>query len=268
MRRIFLILSLAFLLPAIGQAQHPAGAAISAAPVAHFSAAPIVMAAPRMAAAHPMIAARPVSHPSRVSTRITATPKTATHLAGWNHPTQHAANSVDPVYPNGYNVTDGYPVPGLGFDYPHYFATHPNAGRCRYNCAGGSFVVPFGDGGFYIPTPMYTYAEQPAEAQPAEATDAGEQAAQTEGPPEQNYPNYPNPPARVAPQPAPKQQSEYVFVRRDGTLIFAVAYSWINDRLQYVSEEGLRRTVPLNTIDMDATQQFNEQRGVPIRLPA
>src|SRR5579862_483133 len=113
MRRIFLILSLAFLFPAIGQAQHPAGAAMSAAPVAHFSSAPMAMAAPRMAAAHPMIAARPVSHPSRVSTRITPAPKTATHPAGWNHPTQHAANSVDPVYPNGYNMTNGYPVPGL-----------------------------------------------------------------------------------------------------------------------------------------------------------
>ncbi len=234
---------------------------MSAAPVARFSAAPLPISASRLAAAHPMIAARAVSRPSRISTRITATPKTITHPTGWNHPPQHVPNPVDPVFPNGNNVTNGYPVPGLGFDYPHYFATHPNAGRCRH-CFGNGFVVPFGDGGFYIPMPMY--AEQPAEVQPAEATDAGDQAAQAEEPPEQNYPN---PPARVAPQPVPKQ-SEYVFVRRDGTLIFAVAYSWISDRLQYVSEEGLRRTVPLNTIDMDATQQFNDQRGVPIRLPA
>jgi hypothetical protein len=266
MRRIFLHLSLAFLLPAIGQAQHPAGAAMSV-PVARFSPAPMVASAPRVAAVRPMIAPHPVSRPvNRTGTRISAAPHTAAHPTGWNHSTQHATNSVDPVYPNGYNVTNGYPVPGLGFDYPHYFATHPNAGHCR-RCSGNGFVVPFGDGGFYIPTPMYAFAEQPAEEQPAEATDTGEQAAQTEEPPEQNYPNYPNPPARVAPQPVPKQ-SEYVFVRRDGTLIFAVAYSWINDRLQYVSEEGLRRTVPLNTIDMDATQQFNDQRGVPIRLPA
>jgi hypothetical protein len=267
MRRIFLHLSLAFLLPAIGQAQHPAGAAMSA-PIARFSSAPMAVSAPRVAAAHPMIAAHPVSRPiTRTGTRISATPRATAHPTGWNHSTQHATNSVGPGYSNGYNVTNGYPVPGLGFDYPHYFATHPNAGRCRYNCSGGSFVVPFGDGGFYIPTPMYAYAVQPAEAPPTEAADSGDQVAQTEEPPEQNYPSYPNPPARVAPQPVPKQ-SEYVFVRRDGTLIFAVAYSWINDRLQYVSEEGLRRTVLLNTIDMDATQQFNDQRGVPIRLPA
>ena len=261
MRRIFLTLLLACFLPAIGQAQHPAGAVRSAAPVPRFSAAPLPVSAAHIAPAHPMMAARPVSRPGRTSTRITAAPKTAAHPMGWNHPPQHVTNPVDPVFPNGNNVTNGLPVPGLGFDYPHYFATHPNAGRC-HNCFGRSFVAPFGDGGFFIPIPMYV--EQPAEAQPAEPTDAGDQVAQTEEPPEQNYPT---PPARVAPQPVPKQQSEYVFVRRDGTLIFAVAYSWINDRLQYVSEEGLRRTVPLNTIDMDATQQFNDQRGVPIRLP-
>jgi hypothetical protein len=69
-------------------------------------------------------------------------------------------------------------------------------------------------------------------------------------------------------EPLPPEQSEYVFVRRDGSLIFAVAYSLINDRLQYVTAEGLRRTIPLNTLDFAATQQFNEQRGVSIRLPA
>src|SRR5579883_2436536 len=85
-------------------------------------------------------------------------------------------------------------------------------------------------------------------------------------PPSQDY--YGNPPARTYSQPPPKPEADYIFVRRDGTLIFAIAYTWINDRLQYVTEEGLRRTVPANTIDLDATQQFNDQRGVPIRLPA
>jgi len=69
-------------------------------------------------------------------------------------------------------------------------------------------------------------------------------------------------------EPLPPEQTEYVFVRQDGSLIFAVAYSLINDRLQYVTAEGLRRTIPLNTLDFAATQQFNQQRGVSIRLPA
>ena len=67
--------------------------------------------------------------------------------------------------------------------------------------------------------------------------------------------------------PAP-EQAQYVFIKRDGSIIFAVGYSLLNDRLQYVTEEGLRRTIPLSTLDIDATQQFNDQRGVPIKLPA
>lgn len=74
--------------------------------------------------------------------------------------------------------------------------------------------------------------------------------------------------SRMRSEPLPPEQTEYVFVRQDGSLIFAVAYSLINDRLQYVTAEGLRRTIPLNTLDFAATQQFNEQRGVSVRLPA
>jgi len=210
--------------------------------------------------------ARPVTRTTtRTSTRVTTTPKPV-HPISWNRGTRNNT-PADPVYPYGNPVVSGYPVPGFGFDYTHYFAVHPNAGHCRHcfvNGFGNGYVVPFVDGGLYLPYPMYT--EQPAEAQPAEEAAPAEQAQAEEPPPPPD--NYYNPPARMAPQPAPKPQAEYVFVRRDGSLIFAVAYSWINDRLQYVTTEGLRRTVPLNTIDLDATQQFNDQRGVPIQLPA
>jgi len=154
-------------------------------------------------------------------------------------------------------------VPGLGFDYDHYFAVHPNAGG-GYGCQNygyGAFV----GGGAYFPIP--TYLDQSAEVQPsteeAASTEAAAQPSE-EAPPQDVY----NPVPRTVPQAAPKPQAEYVFVRRDGTLIFAVAYSWINDRLQYVTSEGLRRTVPMDTIDLGATQQFNEQRGIAIQLPA
>ncbi len=156
---------------------------------------------------------------------------------------------------------DGYGVPGLGFDYPHYFATHPNAGRFHH---GSGFVIPFIDGGFYMPVPMY--AEESSPAQQADESAAEEQPQPAEEPPARE--NDTNTRRRARAEAAPAPQSEYVFVRRDGTLIFAVGYSWINDRLQYITEEGLRRTAPLNTLDLDATQQFNEQRGVPIQLPA
>ena len=266
MRRTLWILSLACIFPVTGQAQQHTGAAMPMMSGMRVSAASAPMAAPRMAVMRPMSSVRPVAaRPARTSTRIATAPRPI-HPITWNRGTR-SNTPADPVFPYGNPIVNGYPVPGLGFDYTHYFAVHPNAGRCHH-CFGDGFgngyVVPFIDGGLYLPYPMY--AEQPEEAQPAEESAPTEQVAQgEEAPPPENY--Y-NPPARTAPQPAPKPQAEYVFVRRDGTLIFAVAYSWINDRLQYVTEEGLRRTVPANTIDLDATQQFNDQRGVPIRLPA
>jgi len=154
---------------------------------------------------------------------------------------------------------NGFPVPGLGFDYPHFFATHPNF---QGNCfgLGSGFVVPFLDGGFYLPSvvPGEQASPQAAEEGAAESDrqrDAEEPTAR------ETFASL----DRALPVPA---QLEYVFVKRDGTLIFAVAYSWINDRLQYVTQEGIRRTIPRNTLDLDATQQFNDQRGVPIQPPA
>jgi hypothetical protein len=61
---------------------------------------------------------------------------------------------------------------------------------------------------------------------------------------------------------------EFVFVRRDGTLFFAVAYSWENGTLRYINSQGLRQTVTQDALDLGATQQFNEQRGLNFHSPA
>jgi len=67
---------------------------------------------------------------------------------------------------------------------------------------------------------------------------------------------------------APPDNEEFVFVRRDGTLFFAVAYSWEKGTLHYITSQGLPRTITEDTLDLDATRQFNEQRGLSFRLPA
>jgi len=221
------------------------------------------MAAARAALVRPTVSARPAAgQPARVSTRATAAPRT-TRPAGWNTGTRRNNLPLDPVFPNGNLTFNGYPVPGLGFDYPHFFATHPNAGRNCRHCFGfgGGFIIPFIDGSFYLPTPVYGDQGAPPPAEEA----AAEQPAPPEEPADRGANLVPSGSGRT--QPAPAQQ-EYVFVKRDGSLIFAVAYSWINDRLQYVTAEGIRRTVARNILDLDATQQFNDQRGVPIQLPA
>jgi hypothetical protein len=260
MRRTILVLLLVSTLPFIGQAQQHGGGAMSAMG-AHAFAAPmsVAHAAPVRASG----SARPVGRSAPVSTRLNAAPRAA-HPSGWNHTTTTRRNnfSTDPVFPNGGFSNGDNPVPGLGFDYPHFFAVHPNAGRRHFHDSG--FVIPFIDGGFYLPVPAY--ADQGAPPPQADDSEAANQPA----PPDQTSARDADSSLRdrMRSEPLPPEQTEYVFVRQDGSLIFAVAYSLINDRLQYVTAEGLRRTIPLNTLDFAATQQFNEQRGVSIRLPA
>ena len=263
MRRIFLLLVLGFTLPVIGQAQQRGGGAMPSISGAHAFVAAAPSAVAHVAPVRSSVSARPVVRNAPVSTRLSAAPRAA-HPTGWNHSTttRRSNFSTDPVFPNGGFSNGDNPVPGLGFDYPHFFAVHPNAGRhFRHN---SGFVIPFIDGGFYLPVPAY--ADQGAPPPQPEDSEAVNQPAPAEQPSAQD--NDSNFRDRMRSEPLPPEQAEYVFVRQDGSLIFAVAYSLINDRLQYVTAEGLRRTIPLNTLDFAATQQFNEQRGVSIRLPA
>jgi hypothetical protein len=168
-------------------------------------------------------------------------------------------------------------VPGLGFDYAHLAAVGGSRGRSRGRFGDRdddrdrrrNFVAffPFFGGGYYMP--LF----------PEEYDDTGNMAdsEQTEGVepdyyseraprPEEYAQNYPPGPAEAA-SPA-KPADEYVFVRRDGTLFFAVAYAWQDDTLRYVTGEGLRQSVESSALDLNATRQFNEQRGLNFRMPA
>jgi hypothetical protein len=167
----------------------------------------------------------------------------------------------------------GYPVPGLGFDYSDYAALNGNLGvralidpvtqqeialalRLRGSFAGASplFYSPFGGSPIVMETPVV--AAQPEAPAPAPIIVVAPPAPQ---------------PAPQA-QPAPPQQplpdpGEFVLVQRDGRLLFAVAFTGEPGRLIYVTKEGLRRTIALSQLDLDATLRINEERGTTIQLP-
>ena len=165
-------------------------------------------------------------------------------------------------------------VPGLGFDYSHVAAVHPQGthGRGRGRGRNGGFVgayFPFYGGDYYWPIfPDDTEDDQASAAPPEEAqpVDSGEpepqQIAENEAPVRPSHDYVPAKPA------APQDTDEYVFVRRDGTLFFAAAFAWENGTLRYITREGLRRTLSLDQLDLNATQQFNQQRGLNFHLPA
>jgi hypothetical protein len=161
-------------------------------------------------------------------------------------------------------------APGFGFDAVHQAAT------CGSGAVGTGrrglqipLFFPFFDGGFFLPGASAAVEEasatEAAEQESIEAEDRERsrrrRASQTVVAPA------PAPAVEAASVPPPDNE-EFVFVRRDGTVFFAVAYSWEKGTLRYVTSQGLRHTLTQDVLDLDATRQFNEQRGLNFRLPA
>jgi hypothetical protein len=164
---------------------------------------------------------------------------------------------------------DSASVPGLGFDYSHVAATRPGGVNGRHHNRNGrndgAVLFPFfGGGGYFVPTGSDVMADYGSEGPVAE--DAEDEDA---GPAERPARNHSVDRLPALGPPAPQRDvPEYIFVRRDGTVFFAVAYTWESGSLRYVSSEGLSRSVARDTLDLNATQQFNEQRGMAFRSPA
>ncbi len=182
-------------------------------------------------------------------------------------------NDVAPLSPfatTDFGTTNFEGVPGLGFDFPHLAAI--SGGRHQ----GGRFgfgASPFGFGGFLFGAPVIVedVGSGGPQAGPVEEEDGARDDAETDY---VRRPRSVSPREYVAQNPGSgasaveEDPAEYVFVRRDGGLVFAVAYSWENGTLRYVTRDGMRRTMARDAIDLTATQQFNEQRGLNFRSPA
>ncbi len=222
----------------------------------------------------PVVTAAPHT-PTRAVTgaHAGAAPAMAVHRghgngSGGNHGTGFVSQ---PVFPNEFSNT-----PGLGFDYAHVAAL--NGGRVHRGFGGGGNI---GFSGFLLSPPAVIV--QGVEGQPGVAEGAGEEAAANAGEEagvagletrdaeelqrvDQGRGERAQRIERAAPVPQ-REAAEYVFVRRDGGIVFAVAYSWENGTLRYVTRDGMRKSIAREALDMDATQQFNEQRGLSFREP-
>ena len=253
MGRIVIALLGVFALPAFAAAQSRGGAGSApgtSSPAAHGSAA-----APRVSAPHATTAPRAAvpQTSGRPSARLGSP---MLHRGGRpaRRGTSVPFNSDQVDFQNG---------PGLGFDYAHLAAISGNRRRgARFN---GGF--PFGFSGFLLSPPVIV-EEVPA-AEPAVEEEASADGAFAD--PERSTRSRAHsaaPRESVVPSAPQPDVEQYVFVRRDGSLVFAVAYSWDNGTLRYVTPEGFRRTIASDALDLAATQQFNEQRGLTFRSPA
>ncbi len=248
-----------FAIPAFAAAQHRGGAAVPA------------IAAPVRAGT---VISRAAFAPAHASVRVQAGAQNAVRIGVPILRTQ--SNGVRIIHRNnsnlfGFNGTDFQDVPGLGFDFPHLAAI---SGNRRLHGRRFFDGVPFSFGGFLLGPSVIVEEVPAAESQPVVveeevADDAPEAPRRARHARASRAVSEPEAESASALTPAPHPDPEqFVFVRRDGGLVFAVAYSWDNGTLRYVTPEGLRRSMGRDALDLNATQQFNEQRGLNFRVPA
>jgi hypothetical protein len=166
-----------------------------------------------------------------------------------------------------------FPVPGLGFDFAHLAAITRNFKVSDISVLSTaqrlalarrlSPVVPFGVPFLPLPgeivvvqqPPVVVLQQAPAPEEVVEPTSGARPAERKET----------VEPAR--PMEPLHDFGEFVLVRRDGRVVFAVAFSTAGDLLTYVTREGVRRSMPLADLDVETTVRMNEERGTTLRLP-
>ena len=179
---------------------------------------------------------------------------------------------------NSFNFDGTSGVPGLGFDFPHLAAISGGLGNNPFSRLGhngrrgqGSFApILFGGYPYYYddlgydqseqqtvpqsqPQPQIIVIQQPVPAQ--QGADSGSDAGNLSA-------SAPAPPADVP----IRDVGDFILVRRDGRILFASVFSVDGAQLQYVTPEGIRRTLALSDLDADATQQMNEARGTTVQI--
>ncbi len=168
--------------------------------------------------------------------------------------------------------TGSFPVPGLGFDFAHLAALNGNFRASAMISAGTpqhvTQFVPFAFPFFSSP-PQVIVVQQPPVVivqQPAVSDEAPEEPRK---PARRSRRVEPREEAEPAPPPEPPREvGEFILVRRDGSVVLAVAFSTEGERLTYITREGVRRSLPLAELDIETTRQMNEARGTTLRLPA
>ena len=267
MRRIGIVAVAVLGLPLAAFAQRAGGAGGGMGAGVHAGAVSAPVAAARVSAPVASGAgAHPVNHVV-----------TATHMTPGS-PRVHTSSpnrivAANPRFGNSNFVSND--VPGLGFDYVHLAAVGQRHGQTGRGF-GFRQTVPFGFGGYLITSPEI-YVDNPQAVQEAQET-AAEQGdadleAQFEDAQRRAYRAGQQSAAQQvatappAPEPAADPAS-YVFVMRDGSMVFAVAYTWENGTLKYVTPEGQRRSVAADSLDMNATTKFNESQGLNFHVGA
>jgi hypothetical protein len=172
------------------------------------------------------------------------------------------------------------PVPGLGFDYAHLAAINRDLAikavidpatqwrlavaerllrDTRGSAPNAGFFLLDGGGEYIVP----------AEAAPAEQSPQQPPIIIVQQAPAAQPSTTQSAPAAVASEPAPPlpDVGQFTLVLQNGARIQAVAFTFMKDRVVYITADGSRRTLAASDLDSDATKRVNEERGTPLQLP-
>ena len=162
-------------------------------------------------------------------------------------------------------LRSSFPVPGFGFDYVHLAAVNPGAfDTSSFRSADFISSLPVFIPSFAPPAQIIIVQQPPVViVQPSPVAEES-----SERPPRSrsSYREEVLEPER--PANPPRELEEIVFVRRDGTLVFAVAFSSSGGQLTYITREGLRRSLSLSDLDLESTHRWNEERGTSLHRPS
>ncbi len=260
----FLPLSLVLAVAVCAQ-QHAAAPATPSAPARMMAPMPApIHAAPAL-----------VMHAAPVHQSVAAHPISRTPISGVTPVVPHRRKPTSPSNPtvgstghsgHGYPVVSrcnqhfSYPIQGLNACPPPVTPVY-----------GGAYIIPapyyYGDSGVQDQELPQSNEEQVAEEQPA---DNQQEGADNNNQQESDLDRQPVPEehARAGSSTLNDSLAEFVFVERDGSKLYAVAYSFLDNRLHYVTKDGIRHTVTLDSLDLGTTQKLNEQLGNTINLPS
>jgi hypothetical protein len=182
------------------------------------------------------------------------------------------------TFNSGFGLTNIYPGTGLGINGINTILTQSNLGveaaidpATQWNLAlaerllkigsgtfpGGGYYFLSGGGAYPVPSESVE-GEQPVQQQPQPQVIVLQQAPAQQ------------PPTQLAQEPvAPPLPDigQFTLILQDGRQIQAVAFTQMNGRIIYISNEGGRRTIALSDLDKSATVRVNEERGTPLQLP-
>jgi len=64
-----------------------------------------------------------------------------------------------------------------------------------------------------------------------------------------------------------QDEGEFTLVLRDGTRIQAMAFTHTNQKIVYITNDGMRRAFADSLLDSDETVRVNQERGTALQLP-